>query len=483
MLTRAGRLGCGRYWGGDDEMTSSSNTAFTVFHSENRPLSVELARRAYETAAPDGRTLQQIMSTAETSSGVDDLECAIPAILATMRALAPKLHTPRYGQPRTASRRGYEPVIRYVVEVPVSGDVHLVQYWPDAAEDCPAPVNAAVVERLATEEHWTSEQTHEDAEAATMWTIRPRSRAGDDGWAIVTTFDLTDEEVTSLAGSNHLNLKIQERLNHVDGILKKIAEQVASYVDELADELRVWIDNKRSKVAARQTLLDSLAIPPEWQGREPVLAKPAAADKTADATTDAQSPTAAASAREVSLAPSERLAPASFEQAIKVIRQWANVVTRAPVAFGSLPEDHLSDLLAATLNATLPGAGREVYSRGGKTDIFIQADTLQGHGPAKVFICEAKKNPTVQGVGSALIPQLRGYLVADDTAAVLLLFLNNRDFGAAVDARLEALRGMAGYVEDGHEISQWPVLNYRWDGRLVRVCVASISIYPKEVSP
>jgi hypothetical protein len=37
---------------------------------------------------------------------------------------------------------------------------------------------------------------------------------------------------------------------------------------------------------------------------------------------------------------------------------------------------------AATLNATLPGAHREVYSRGGKSDIFILADVLAAGGRA-----------------------------------------------------------------------------------------------------
>jgi hypothetical protein len=85
-------------------------------------------------------------------------------------------------------------------------------------------------------------------------------------------------------------------------------------------------------------------------------------------------------------------------------------------------EDAVSDVLAATLNATVPNAGREVYSRSGETDIFIRADVLaEGTGPAKVFICETKwangRTPIVEG----LQEQIFRYVTAHTTVETLLV--------------------------------------------------------------
>ena len=72
---------------------------------------------------------------------------------------------------------------------------------------------------------------------------------------------------------------------------------------------------------------------------------------------------------------------------LQTVRVWADAVERNPQAYRALDKNRISDLLVATLNAALPGANREVYSRGGKTGIFIGADALPtGTIPARVFI-------------------------------------------------------------------------------------------------
>lgn len=93
-----------------------------------------------------------------------------------------------------------------------------------------------------------------------------------------------------------------------------------------------------------------------------------------------------------------------------------------PAAYRDLEEDRLSDLLAATLNASLPGAAREVHSRGGKSDLYIKADVLAtGAGPEKVFIAESK---WWHGPEKALKAQMQllNYLQVRDTSAILLLY-------------------------------------------------------------
>ena len=44
-----------------------------------------------------------------------------------------------------------------------------------------------------------------------------------------------------------------------------------------------------------------------------------------------------------------------------------------------------------TLNAALPDAHREMFNRGGKTDLLVRADTLSsGAAPARISVCECK---------------------------------------------------------------------------------------------
>jgi hypothetical protein len=160
------------------------------------------------------------------------------------------------------------------------------------------------------------------------------------------------------------------------------------------------------------------------------------------------------------------------------LRHWANAVERYPAAFGALGEDRISDLLAATWNATLPGAGREVYSRGGKSDIFIQADVLDpGRGPATVFICEAKWATAHDVIREALDPQLFGYLNVHDTSAVLLVLMKQKDFAVARATYLKVLESIDGHksTHDG-PVEGWPLLEFARDGRTVTVCAAFVHL-------
>lgn len=177
------------------------------------------------------------------------------------------------------------------------------------------------------------------------------------------------------------------------------------------------------------------------------------------------------------LNPRARLSPASFADVQRTIRVWADSVEQYPKAF-DLHEDRISDLLTATLNATLPGAQREVYRRGGKSDIYIYADVLaQGTGPARIFICESKWARSKRVVAEALDPQLFGYLNADDTAAVLLLLLRQKNKRVAITTYTECLRSVPGRVnENDGEVEGWPVWRFRREGRYVDICLAFVHI-------
>lgn len=152
-------------------------------------------------------------------------------------------------------------------------------------------------------------------------------------------------------------------------------------------------------------------------------------------------------------------------------------IEQYPKAF-SLHEDLISDLLTATLNATLPGAQRAVYRRGGKSDIYIHAGMLaEGVGPGRIFICESKWAMSKKVVSEALDRELFGYFNANDTAAVLLLLLHQKNRRAAMETRTGWLRSVPGRVtEKDREVEGWPVWRFRREGRHVDICLAVVHI-------
>lgn len=159
------------------------------------------------------------------------------------------------------------------------------------------------------------------------------------------------------------------------------------------------------------------------------------------------------------------------------MRVWADAVERYPRAFSGLPEDRLSDLLAATLNAALPGAHREVYRRAGKSDIFISADVLaEGSAPAKVFVCESKWWGGRAKVNEAL-DQLLSYLDTKDTAAVLLFFHKLANPSRPRTEALEELVSRSDYRTQTRGAAGWPVLTFKTGyGGTVEVCPAMVDL-------
>ena len=175
---------------------------------------------------------------------------------------------------------------------------------------------------------------------------------------------------------------------------------------------------------------------------------------------------------------SYRLSPKSFADVLRTIRTWADSIEQNPRGFGHLDEDSVSDLLAATLNATVPHAGREVFSRSGKVDIHLTANVLaEGTGPAEVFLCESKWASTREDVREALEDQIFRYLTARSTQAVLLALCRHRDFSAGENSVRKWAAEASGFLgtSDG-PVAAWPHHTYDVDGRTVEVCIATVAI-------
>ena len=433
--------------------------------------------------------LDAVYATTELDQ-LDKFETNLLPELAALRPKAPKLGGMRAA--RIGENEGIQipvpgteftqPTHRHYIAVQVYGDPWLLTFWPDAAEVELTAVDASLQAESAT---WTTPWTHEnhgrlDA-AINQWQLSETGDpldASEPEWAVYTFIDLTvAQEKAVHAGELDLRTVFEDRRKEIDPIVVQIAQQTEHYFDvELPNLLNFAIEKRREILTNRAAVTASLTFPNAWAIAEPTLDTPDPTTLPSDINTKAE----LNDDEELLIDTRARLAPASFEDVQAVIRVWANAIERTPEAFHDLGEDRVSDLLAATLNATLPGAKREVYSREGKSDIFIQADTLaEGRGPAKVFICEAKRATSDKVVREAVDPQLFGYLTVHDTAAVLLLLFRTHTFDGPKRDRLAALCDVKGYIDTEDGPSGWPIYKYRTGERRVDLCVASVHIPPK----
>jgi hypothetical protein len=375
------------------------------------------------------------------------------------------------GDPRPVRSADWPPVFatRYAISIDALGDPQLFGTWPTQDAGL-IPVDA--------DNYPASGLTIENREE--MWNLdRTRGEDGEGKWVLRTYFDLTvEEELSIAAGKLDLMQLVLERRSRMESILAAINAEISEFFEkELPRRASELLDEKRRELATREAVVASLNFPEEWTMPTPEL------DEIPVAV-----PEVPPSSRKLASEPGEdlmihsvpRLAPKSFANLQNTIRTWADAIERYPRSFAGLGEDRTSDLLAATLSATMSGAHREVYTRGGKSDIFVHADVLsEGAGPAKVFIIEAKITTSEKVVREALDPQLFGYLTAADTAAVLLMLIPQKGKERAIQRYGEVLRNVRGFLrEERSAVTGWPLYIYQNRDRIVRICVAWVHLPP-----
>ncbi|KQY55666.1 hypothetical protein ASD11_14215 [Aeromicrobium sp. Root495] len=382
--------------------------------------------------------------------------------------------------------------VRQWMAYPVSGDHELLRHWPDnpfldheALDEGYLPDSALrVVPHALSEDFryvWDNEPT---------WSLSPTTGAFVDErleWALYTYIDLTlDEEEAVADGRLNVRSIFEARRAHIEPIVKAVATQVDRYFDEeLPELLNDLVERRRRTLTNRKAVLESLTFPDDWKASPPaVFVGP---DPTAEASgvgQEASNPGGGVEAElrenviEIAVEKRARLSPVAFEDVLRTMRVWANAIERTPDAFSQLDEDRISDLLAATLNATLPGADREVYTQAGKSDIFVRADTLsEEFGPARVFICESKKATSHRVIAEAVDPQLFGYLNVHDTSAVVLILVHQQSLQRTRETYTRVLESVVGHQRTRDSIVEgWPLLTYENQGRMVEVCAAFVHV-------
>lgn len=484
----------------------SDQGLFTEFMREERGLSNHLQVRR------EPRGLLQEIRTARSLDQLEAIDAGLDQRLAELLPVYPQLGPL---QAATVDEQGGElrPIgegmrvatTRFWVKFPVTGDFEMLRYWPDRSEKPLRSVHHQLMERIGG---YANLASCSDDDAKEYWRLQPTWQLHlvdlDDGpWALYTFVDLTPEEEDALADSGGLEPVVRERCQEMAAIVGEIVAQARNYFEiELPELARAILAGRRQVLTNRTELLKDLTVPPDWSGAPleleeaavevPPIEMPPDEVENLDPSGDVvgeteRSPTDGADVaggdgassfnldlREMSY----RLSPKSFAEVLGTIRTWADAVERNPRGFGHLDEDSISDLLAATLNATMPHAGREVFSRSGKVDIHVSANVLaEGSGPAEVFLCESKFADTQEKVREALEDQIFRYLTARSTQAVLLALCRQQEFTVGEGSTREWAAQAAGFTgaSDG-PVSAWPHHTYRVGGRSVEVCIATVAV-------
>ncbi|TFV69279.1 hypothetical protein E4P40_22400 [Blastococcus sp. CT_GayMR20] len=470
---------------------------FRSFARENRPLSSYLRRELTGPLVEEVRRLPAEAFERDTAALIDDLIAKRAITPPRLGGWRPARLDDDYGW-RPGSEQGCRiAVARQWAAIQVVGEAEMLEWWPDQVDDGlivvdpvePGPDPSRDFSKPYDEA--AAHLWHSRVEAAELWTLQPIEDPPGPV-ALYTFIELSGAELDEVErGERSPRAELEKMRAKIEPIVAAIRKQTLDFVEhELVEILTAHVEDRKRRLRRRAPLADNLTWPDGWHLPPARLdeASLSAAANDAEATmgvAPAKGPTdGAVDSHLLEVRHKPRLSPATFTDVQQTMRVWADAVERYPRSFGELSEDQLSDLLAATLNAALAGAQREVYQRGGKTDISITADVLaEGSGPGKVFVCESKKWRGGQGVSQGY-DQLLGYLNSKDTAAVLVIFsdLRNPDLARSeAIAALTARPEFQGETLDGP--AGWPILTFSTEhGHNLQLCVAVIDV-DSPVSP
>ncbi|MDQ0574304.1 hypothetical protein [Agromyces albus] len=429
------------------------NPPFTRFVMEHRPVREVLSRYGRLLIAPivETKSLSALdRHAAELTHAIDSVRPIPPTLGAGGAGSYVEAH--HWGR-RQAN--GISPVVtRFWFRRQVIGAAGFLSTWPTGTTLEP-------IDRDAVHPYV--------GEGDPVWKVEAVHDGDDTPFALYTPIDLTSEELDLVdRGGIVLQEIYDKREAAMRPILDAIVAEMSSYFEiALPEQILSAIDSRRTQLQAFEKVMTSVKFPDDW--------------KLSDPTVEVTTPSGdIVETRPTNVILRDRLATASFEDLQRSIRVWANAVERYPSAFNGLEEDRISDLLAATLNASLPGADREVFSRRGKTDIQVRAKAIDdGSSEALIFITETKFAKSESVVVKALDPQLFSYLNTADTAAVLLLLFRQKNRDRAYAKYLPPLRAVRGFKGEGDSsVSGWRINRYKRDGKELRLLVATVHIPP-----
>jgi hypothetical protein len=82
------------------------------------------------------------------------------------------------------------------------------------------------------------------------------------------------------------------------------------------------------------------------------------------------------------------VAPRTFDDLVRICRQWVDSAQQFPSTYARLKEDDITSIVVTALNLVFDTAQREVFVGEGKSDIYVEA--VRGDRTRKAYVGEAK---------------------------------------------------------------------------------------------
>jgi hypothetical protein len=246
--------------------------------------------------------------------------------------------------------------------------------------------------------------------------------------------------------------QLDGELHLIQQYLEWVSIDCARFNDELRREIKQAVQQRRKKVLQDRNLEAFLKIPVERRSdASPVFAVPVQARRKL---------TGAARPRPSVTEPftsEPAISSEDYAEILTVVRSYRDLVERLPHTFSPMSEEVLRDILLVVLNNQFGPVGGEVFSRRGRTDIFIWHET------GAVFIAECKFWKGSKAFGEAL-DQLLGYLVWRDTKAALILYVREKNVTDIVEQAGNVLKTHQRYKRRDADVATCPVYVLHHDG-------------------
>lgn len=261
--------------------------------------------------------------------------------------------------------------------------------------------------------------------------------------------------------------ELDRELEMVKQYLTWVAKDCANFNDRLEHEVQQAVQRRKQKVLQDRNLEAYLKIPVQRRpDASPVFSVPVERRRKINRTAVEPRPRVTEP-----FAPEPAISPDDYEDILTVIKSYRDLVERLPKTFSNMDEEVLRDILLVVLNNQFGPAGGEVFSRNGKTDVFLW------HEKGAVFIAECKFWAGSKAFRAA-VDQLLSYLVWRDTKAALILFVREKSVSDIAEKASMVLEQHPRYKRREKGAATFPVYVLHHEGDTNREIKVALVVVP-----
>ena len=236
-------------------------------------------------------------------------------------------------------------------------------------------------------------------------------------WNYDVTVAASEIQFDVINWSNDPEAVQRDKQGIIDSIIQQnahVTEEMTRFNSRLEDFVRQRFSSRKSQLLAELSVLGSLGMPhpiPQTFA-VPITPKKLVVKPSAPASASAPDPT---------------LDNEIYRDILSIIHAFGVAMERHPSAYDGKHEQHLRDLLLATLSTHYPSSTGETFNKSGRTDILVR------HEGSNVFVAECK---IWHGLKAhyATIDQLLGYLTWRDSKAALVYLVGETQVAPILDA-------------------------------------------------